>query len=393
MGKPVFYSLSNQLCFTGAGQKPVRVYTIEGCIEMIYLLPRDAVKAYRKAVNKILLQYLAGDQSLIEEIRQNAAESSPLQEMAREELKRSAKRGLDESDGPVFKTMRVEETQLQEFKDGVSQLVVSPLTRVIQDTVGEVQQRLVGTQDFFKQEMQQRLVRTQDFFKQEMQQELEKNKGALTQEIQSVMTLSTDVQKIVKDSEGNLQTVLLINNDLKNAMQLANNELQLIRKNNTATHEMITGNKNQINTLIATMDTLNNTIQQQRADIESIRNDCNKRLEEQQKLHETNLKQQLEDQKKLHDTILQQKEAMWEKRELGDTIKISDVAADLKKRVTNDDCLKIGSKLKGIFRDNMKVAPHYATREYNQGDMVACKYTRRDYYTVRFAIMQYFGKK
>lgn len=63
-----FYNLQ----FTGAGERPTPVCTVPQVIELINVLPGVRAAKFRLAGAKVLVRFLGGDDSLVEELRENA---------------------------------------------------------------------------------------------------------------------------------------------------------------------------------------------------------------------------------------------------------------------------------------------------------------------------------
>lgn len=63
-----FYNLQ----FSGAGERPTPVCTVPKMIELINVLPGDRATKFRVAGAKVLVRFLGGDDSLVEELRENA---------------------------------------------------------------------------------------------------------------------------------------------------------------------------------------------------------------------------------------------------------------------------------------------------------------------------------
>jgi len=82
--------------FPGQGQKLQEVITLKGALKMVEWIPGDTAKVYRGKVSEILMRYLAGDASMHEELEANAASTSPINVLAREEV--GSKRIHDDDD-------------------------------------------------------------------------------------------------------------------------------------------------------------------------------------------------------------------------------------------------------------------------------------------------------
>ena len=88
--------------FPGRGQSIQPVITFNGAIHLIMILPGQVAREYRVKACAIIQRYLAGDETLVEEIRANAASSAPINLLARE------------STIPIFRTeLKVKRLQLQ----------------------------------------------------------------------------------------------------------------------------------------------------------------------------------------------------------------------------------------------------------------------------------------
>lgn len=60
------------LQFSGAGERPTPVCTVPQMIELINVLPGERARKFRSAGAKVLVRFLGGDDSLVEELRENA---------------------------------------------------------------------------------------------------------------------------------------------------------------------------------------------------------------------------------------------------------------------------------------------------------------------------------
>ena len=74
------------LKFPGSGQKEQPVITLQGAIKLIMWLPGDMAKDFRSKACDILTRYLAGDQTMHDELNFNATSTAPLNEFARASL-------------------------------------------------------------------------------------------------------------------------------------------------------------------------------------------------------------------------------------------------------------------------------------------------------------------
>jgi hypothetical protein len=74
------------LKFPGSGQKEQPVITLKGAIKMIMWLPGDMAKDFRSQACDILTRYLAGDQTMHDELNSNATSTGALNELARASL-------------------------------------------------------------------------------------------------------------------------------------------------------------------------------------------------------------------------------------------------------------------------------------------------------------------
>ena len=82
--------------FAGQGQQIQEVITLKGALKLIEWIPGENAKAYRSSVAEILARYFAGDASMHGELEANAASTSPINVLAREEV--GSKRIRDEDD-------------------------------------------------------------------------------------------------------------------------------------------------------------------------------------------------------------------------------------------------------------------------------------------------------
>ena len=82
--------------FPGARQRAQPVATFDDIQKLIMVLPGKSAKKYRTMVVETFKRYLAGDEELVDEIRENATSSNPLNVFAREDME--ADRGAKVSD-------------------------------------------------------------------------------------------------------------------------------------------------------------------------------------------------------------------------------------------------------------------------------------------------------
>ena len=71
----------------GRGTKMQPVLTLQGCFNLLMVLPGQRAKLFRAQVARVLLGYFAGDEALVTEVRANARNTGLLHELAREELR------------------------------------------------------------------------------------------------------------------------------------------------------------------------------------------------------------------------------------------------------------------------------------------------------------------
>lgn len=93
--------------FAGRGQSPTPVITLDGALQLIMILPGNVAKEYRSKACTILKRYLAGDMSLVEEIKANAISSTPINVLARESME-------DQSDKKRLRKEALEDFELEE---------------------------------------------------------------------------------------------------------------------------------------------------------------------------------------------------------------------------------------------------------------------------------------
>lgn len=91
---------------------------MEGAIALLHYLPGDKAKSFRRAARKILLRYIAGDETLIHEVNHNAASDHPINQMARESLAAGDKRKRDAEEDPRILALKLHGLQLDnDLKD------------------------------------------------------------------------------------------------------------------------------------------------------------------------------------------------------------------------------------------------------------------------------------
>jgi hypothetical protein len=76
--------------FPGRGQQDQTVITFPGAIKLAMFLPGEIAKKNRSVMSQILVQYFAGDRSLLQEIEANAQSEAPIAQMARAALPAAA---------------------------------------------------------------------------------------------------------------------------------------------------------------------------------------------------------------------------------------------------------------------------------------------------------------
>ena len=72
--------------FSGQGSKSQPVARLRDVQKLLMILPGKNAKAYRTKMADVFTRFLAGDEGLVDEVRANAASSSPLNVIAREDL-------------------------------------------------------------------------------------------------------------------------------------------------------------------------------------------------------------------------------------------------------------------------------------------------------------------
>ena len=83
--------------FPGERQRPTPCMTIRGLQRLLMILGGKVASQYREIVEGVFTRYMAGDTSLIEEIRDNAASDAPVNVMARTASSRSPSRWANAS--------------------------------------------------------------------------------------------------------------------------------------------------------------------------------------------------------------------------------------------------------------------------------------------------------
>ena len=80
----------------GRGNGRTKLVTFDDALELIMVLPGKMAKEMRTKFADIIKRYLAGDKTLVEEIKANAESSHPIAQMARESL--AADNGMSPED-------------------------------------------------------------------------------------------------------------------------------------------------------------------------------------------------------------------------------------------------------------------------------------------------------
>ena len=78
--------IDTKVWFLGRGGAPTKLLSFQHAIELTMVLPGKVAKEVRVKFANIIRRYMAGDESLIDEIRSNAESTSPLAQMARASL-------------------------------------------------------------------------------------------------------------------------------------------------------------------------------------------------------------------------------------------------------------------------------------------------------------------
>jgi hypothetical protein len=92
--------------FSTRGGVPTKLITFQDALELVMVLPGKVAKETRTKFASIIKRYMAGDESLVDEIRTNAVSTSPLAQLAR----------VDEDDKKrkrVIEDMELEERRLR----------------------------------------------------------------------------------------------------------------------------------------------------------------------------------------------------------------------------------------------------------------------------------------
>lgn len=76
--------------FPGTGQRPTPTVDLRGAVELIFLLPGNRASEFRSNAARLLIRHLAGDESLVDEVRSQALCDSDEAKLAREHLAATA---------------------------------------------------------------------------------------------------------------------------------------------------------------------------------------------------------------------------------------------------------------------------------------------------------------
>jgi hypothetical protein len=111
--KDEFQEIIRKYQFSGRGQKIQPVITFPGALKLAMFLPGEKAKKSRGVMANILQRYFAGDQSLVGEIRANAASNGAVAQMARasvaDEVQDGGEAGLEVFSG---RDLEVEERRV-----------------------------------------------------------------------------------------------------------------------------------------------------------------------------------------------------------------------------------------------------------------------------------------
>jgi len=100
--------------FPGSGQRPTPVCDVKGAVRIMLLLPGRAAAHFRESTAHLLIRYLGGDESLVDEIRANAATQ---QTLPAEHPGRAFGEAVEDMNRYRFASPNMLGKSLHEFKD------------------------------------------------------------------------------------------------------------------------------------------------------------------------------------------------------------------------------------------------------------------------------------
>ena len=326
------YITKNGSIQLGPAQKVISL--IRGFPKLVMKLTGFVANELQNVMSEITVRYRAGDLTMIKEIIINSQKTDPVtmalkEALAMEQSKRQGKRPMEEGAAGSFKIMRVDEAQLVTFHNTLT----TEMGNVYKDS-------------------------------------LEKEMGKVSNELTCVYkdTLGKEMIKVqneVKSTLGGMETSFLSAMKTYCAEQLA-------------------------------------VYQKYEEKLNEVRAEYETKLEEQRKLHMDEMKQRIDqDQEHMKRQLKMQKanlKAQYKEdlkreveAELGPLIKVKSVCDKVSGRNSVEkEWLAVGVLAKEMFIDRMKTSPGYATRQYNEGPMVACGYRNRDYWLLQIAAETYY---
>jgi len=145
---PEVLAISENLSFAGPGQRATRVTDVKGAVRIMLLLPGRAAARFRESTAHLLIRYLGGDESLVAEIRANAAIQQTLPD---EHPARAFGEAVEDMNRYRFASPNMIGKSLDEFKDSrVVYLIVFYLDGITYIKFGKSESSLVRMETHLK---------------------------------------------------------------------------------------------------------------------------------------------------------------------------------------------------------------------------------------------------
>lgn len=145
---PEVRTLSSDFTFTGQGQRATPVCDVKGAVRIMLLLPGRAAARFRESTAHLLIRYLGGDETLVDEIRANAATQQTLPD---QHPIRAFGEAVDDMNRYRFASPNMIGKSLHDFKDSrVVYLIVFCVNGVIYIKFGKSESSLLRMETHLK---------------------------------------------------------------------------------------------------------------------------------------------------------------------------------------------------------------------------------------------------
>ena len=137
--------------FSTRGGPPTKLISFPHALELVMVLPGKVAKETRVQFSNILRRYMAGDESLVDDIRGNAASSSPVAQLARASLAAPAPPPPADEESLVDRKRRreIEDVDMQHKRMNVVTSFISSMSLLNPSWTDDARLR-VQTQDLLK---------------------------------------------------------------------------------------------------------------------------------------------------------------------------------------------------------------------------------------------------